>query len=278
MSDWNDGKCMATKKQSSDRCCGKTITQDFCKHHCEKHEYDAKVLETKFEQYGNDEDILNECIKSYIGEFDKRYCEKIKQLDEDYSHGLMGMSSSWSEVPMMYRIYISKTWWDIRTLLNTIAFQLNQSEYEKPYPMFPENPYTRTKISISDIVSIKKRIKKLCKYGIHVDVNVAVKIFVNQRKKNLRYLRKIEDPYIVAITIIDEFADTLRYKIINYTNSQGCYCGYWVKKDEKKTQFEQNFSIFKSMYFTMDNIIMPNRDTLKALNYIRTAKKDDFPF
>lgn len=277
---WCDGKCMSKKNNALGKCCCKSILrQDFCKHHIEKHQYDENVILSKRDKI-NKKQIINDCIDKFIGFFDAKLKEKKCDLDDNHLHGLFGISFSWNEVPFVYWIYLDSTWWDIRTLLGTLAFQLNQSEYEKPFPTYPENPFTRKLFDVNDLIILRSHIKKLRKSNIDINVNMAVDIFLSCGRHKLKKFCAITDKYNMSMQIITEFFDTLRYKIINYTNSQGCYCGYWVKKDEPQSLFEKNYEKFKTLYYMGDRIIIARNGsaTRKIIDFLRDAEKEEFPF
>lgn len=277
---WYNGKCMSKKNDGTEKCgCKAIVCQDFCKHHMEKHQYDNTVITTIKDKI-NKKQIINKCLDKCIEIFDAKLKEKQHYMDENYLHGLFGISFSWNEVPFVYWIYLDSVWWDIRTLLGTLAFQLNQSEYEKPFPTYPENPFTRKLFDVNDLIILRNSIKRLRKSKIDVNVNMAVDCFLSCGRQKLKKFCTITDKYNMSMQIITEFFNTMRYKIINYTNSQGCYCGYWVKKDELPSLFEQNYEKFKTLYYMGDRIIMARSGsaTRKIIEYLRDAEKEEFPF
>jgi hypothetical protein len=271
---------MSKKNDALSKCCCKAIIhQDFCKHHIEKHQYDDNAI-TIIRDKMNKKQIISKCIDKCIEIFNIKLKEKQCELDDNYLHGLFGISSSWNEVQFIYWIYMDSMWWDIRTLLGTLAFQLNQSEYEKPFPTYPENPFTRKLFDVNDLITLRNHIKNLRKSNICINVNMAVDIFLSCGRHKLKKFRTITDKYNMSMQIITEFYNTMRYKIINYTNSQGCYCGYWVKKDIPQSLFEQNYEKFKTLYYMGDRIIIARNGsaTRKIIEYLRDAEKEEFPF
>jgi hypothetical protein len=80
---------------------------------------------------------------------------------------------------------------------------------------------------------------------------------MNLSKKILKNIQTTTTQYDVACKIIKQFAKKLRFKTINYKDSQGRYCGYWVPKKEKFSQFETYYHKAIAITLIPNNEIMP---------------------
>jgi len=276
----NNGKCMAVKNNTMLRCqCRAIRNKDFCIHHITKHQYDQNLIK----DISNNLDktsILNNYVKIYLDECDMKIKQQVIKLNEDYSHGLLGISDDWSEVPFIYWFHMDECWWDIRALLKTFAYQLNQSDLENPCPIYPESPFTRHKFNVDDLIEFSKKIKILKHIVIDLEINDAVDIFINLSRTNLSKVFKLKEQYCVTQHITEELSKTLRYKLINYTNSQGSHCGYWIDKKIAVSQFERDYSKFKSIYYMNPSQIYTSRrnEGRRLLDNIRNAEKEEYPF
>lgn len=244
---WNDGFCMAHDKNKR---CRKKICKDldFCKSHVNEHLYDSQHLQmikninhSLIQQYEKfKEDLI---IEKVIMQLNKEYKQAINLLNEKYLTGLLNIYDSWEVIPIIYWIKIDNMWWDIRILVSTLSAGLNQSELENPFPIYPSNPYNRNLISPLDLKKINRHIK-----NIGLKINIALRIFLNL---SMKYLNQCHDASMAnrANLIIDIFSRKLRFKLVNYKNSQDLYCGYWVKKKEKKSSFERLYNIIRTTPF-----------------------------
>lgn len=262
---WNDGKCMSLLRGKKERCKNRvTPNNDFCKMHKEIHTYDPSILFN-----GN---IENEkYINLFVEQFDEKLKEFQKYLDNEYLHGLLGLNNSWGEVPLMYWYKLDNSWWDIRSLLQIFASQLNQSELERPFPVFPFNPFNRNKISVEELINLKKHIDFLKSFvpSEELHVNIALEIFLQFPERFLNTIRNQKIQYNVATKIIDKFSQTLRYRIINYKDSQGRYCGYWIDCETDETEFEKCYhkiiNSFVSLHGTYILMDTPNYRRLRRM-------------
>jgi len=220
--------------------------------------YDDKVILEQKENQSNKhvDKLMTIYIDIIINKFKKVYKEKISELNDKYEYCLLGLNNSWDDIPFYYWIYIDKMWWDIRTLNNTFTSQLNQTELENPYPIYLENPFTRNKISIDEISKIKYHNNVLKKY-VNLDVHISLEKFIDLSKKILDNIHRTTNQYDTACKIIKQFSKTLRFKTINYKDSQGRYCGYWVDKKEPLSTFETYYRKAISVSMIPENNIHP---------------------
>jgi hypothetical protein len=264
MANWSDKRCMSTLKGKLDRCKRNPIkNNDFCKTHCEEHIYDEKFLQDK-KLIHSDDDVVNKYLDLIVDNFCDELTKKQKYLDDNFIHGLIGLNDSWSEIPFMYWFKCDDTFWDIRSLVKILAMQLNQSELEKPFPIFPENPFTRKKFSIAELRSLNSRIELLKTFHRppnteELNVNIALSKFLTIPDKLLNSVRNERSQYSASIKIINRLSTSLRYKMINYKDSQGRYCGYWVKKTTQVSQFEKYYNeivtatvMYNNLYVLLD--------------------------
>lgn len=258
---WNIKHCMATNK-SGRKCNNNPINgNDFCKCHILSHQYNKKALikQSEIQKDVENNKHINKLNIKYIDmiidKFRKIHKEKIKEFNKTCEHCLLGLNNSWNEIPFQYWIHIDNLWWDIRTLNKIFTSQLNQTELENPYPVYLENPFTRNKISVDDICKLKYHVSLLVRY-FNFNIHISLNTFIKLPSKMLNNIRDTSVQYDVACMIIKQFAKKLRFKTINYKDSQGRYCGYWVPKKEKYSQFETYYH--KAIAFTL----MPNNENI----------------
>lgn len=275
---WNDGTCMGSVK-NNDKCCRATTntSNDFCKYHEHKHKYNTKHINSlKI----NDDVIVQLCekykefiiINSIIKKFAKEQRNTIMILNKKHMKGLLNIYDNWDDIPIMYWIYINKCWWDIRILINIFTAGINQSDMESPYPVYPMDPYTRKLIQPNEL----KKLKKHCDL-LKIELNNALNIFLTF---SVKILTKFYDtPQTERVyMIVDMLSKRLRYKLINYKNSQDCYCGYWVFKKEKKSTFEQLYYVVKNtpIYCGTDGSLIGDPHHLYAMVLINELKQDQY--
>lgn len=238
-------KCMShLNNQHPDQQCIRDAIKDrdFCKYHLRSHIYmkhPKSIIAPNWK--------LNWCVIKLLNKLD----QSIKFLDKKYDYGLLGMQTSWKEVPFVYWIKIGKDWWDIRLLVNTFTIQLNQSELEEPFAVYPTNPYTRQPLKVSELMILRDKL-----IDIKLPVNSSFKIFINTSKKLLMecYRSFVKNRYNASQKIISILNTKLRFRIINCKNSQSDYCGLWVSKKQKKTQFELIYQKFRLTPLQIVNI------------------------
>lgn len=272
MTIWSEKQCMSSVKCNRDRCKKFALkNNDFCQLHNASHVYNEELLSKKSAEYIETK-AVDKYLNLIVNKFKTELIAKEKCMDENYSHGLLGLNDSWKEIPLIYWYKHGDVWWDIRTLTKTIAMQLNQSELEKPYPIFPENPFTRKKFTVNELFSLRSRINILQNINknsmvspaeqsgdVKININIALAKFLTFPEKLLDTIRNECSQYSASEKIIRKFSTCLRYKMINYKDSQGRYCGYWVAKRTPKSDFEKCYDeivtatvMFNNVYVLFD--------------------------
>lgn len=274
-----NGKCMASLKNNPEKICSKKAKEnsDFCGCHAKSKKYNKTILDK----------IRNDDLKKYNirkKEFDNITSElkfnniinKLKTdietntnyLDSNFSHTLMDIRDGWKDVLISNRIKLADGWWDITILIEHLATQLNQSNMENPYPIYPSSPFTRALYSIDDITKLKNRILKL-----HIKVNIALKIFLNSNIDELKsfYDEAVDDYNMFSSSLLEHLKASLRYRLINSLNSQGQFMGYWIRKNKTKDEFEKMYDKYNMMspeiydYYTGYTIRNFDRDIIYAI-------------
>jgi hypothetical protein len=192
------------------------IGQDFCKYH----------IKTKKYMHDN----LDNNIKP-----------SIEELDRSNSETLLYIYDSWNEVPECYWIKINKRWWDCRILSGIFAQQLCNNDMEGPKPSYPHDPFDRFNIIPSELILLNELLNKN-----HIKLYCALNIFLDSNIQDY-YHQKYETSYKMSNEIIILLKSKLRYKIINNKNSQHCYTGIWVDKNEPLSKFENLYLKFNNL-------------------------------
>jgi len=165
-------------------------------------------------------------------------------LDSEYEYMLMDIKDGWKDVPIFHRIFLSDGWWDITILINHITNQLNQSNMENPYPIYPSSPFTRSLYTVDDIRKIRQRIT-----DVDMKVNVALKIFLTSDDDQLEkfYDEAITDPNMFSSSLLQQLKSSLRYRMMNSLNSQGQFTGHWIRQNKPKDGFERMYDTYSKM-------------------------------
>lgn len=238
---WSDGICMSNVNGKNIRCKNKIHdNNDFCRVHMKQHIYSEQLLKEKTCD-DEKETLVDDYLENIINNFDIMINEKCNILNNDFMYNLIGLENDWKNVPFMYWIQIDNMWWDIRTLSSTFAAQINQSELERPLPIYPENPFNRNKLSIEDLQKLKEQLEFINNVSKQnkISINIALKHFLSFPTSLMKSLLKDKKQYTMSVKIINKFSDKLRYKMINCKDSQGKYCGYWVTISEPLSEFEK---------------------------------------
>lgn len=249
-------KCMShLNNQHPDQQCTRDAikNRDFCKYHLRSHIYMKDVKNNNVSNWK-----VKWCVIKLINKLNK----SVEVLDKKYDYCLLGMQNSWKDVPFIYWFKLRKDWWDIRFLVNTFTIQLNQSELEEPFAVYPTNPFTRQPLTVNELMTIRNKIIE-----IKLQVNNSLKIFLNSPKKLLAECYRIfmKNRYNASQKIISILNKKLRFKMVNCKNSQSDYCGVWVNKTQKRTPFEQIYHMFKLTPLQIVNINHSTND-IRILN------------
>jgi len=185
-------------------------------------------------------------------------------LDRMFRHNLMNIYNSWSEIDVSEYIELDNEMWPLSIIINTITQQLNNSNMENPYLIYPNNPFTRTPFTPNALIRIAQKIRFL-----NIPVNVALKLLLEQSEKSIaKYynesLNYLDRHSILLMSLIYQH---LRFMTVNYKNSQNNYTGFWVRKNKKLTKFEKLYISFNEVPYQIFNrgtiISNPYREHLK---------------
>jgi hypothetical protein len=157
----------------------------------------------------------------------KKKISNINYLNKHYKHYLINGEDSWFDVPIKYRILFNGECWDIRSLYKCFTQQLNSCDLGNPKPTILHNPFNRIKYNKYVLKYIYNNIKLL-----KLKINISLRVYFNKLSDNIYNTKHI-------IYIFNKY---LRYKMINYEDSQGNYIGYWVKKNKKISDFENIYN------------------------------------
>ena len=247
------GKCVSFKnKNSCDRCNRKTKAGQIV---CGYHKNSKKLYIDKYDNYKlwieseldlnmNDVNKLLKVktifaknkINALIQSKYKNSKNKITELDSKYNKYLIGGEYSWKEIPAKYRFKINKNeMWDIRFLLKHFTQQLNHSDMGNCSPQFPSNPFTRNIYNYKELSKFKNKINNLL-----IELHISMHEFFKMNIKLLLYkIEQRDNKYnYLSQKLVNHFNKNLRFKNINYKDSQDNYIGHWTKNTIKKTTFE----------------------------------------
>jgi hypothetical protein len=276
--------------KNKDKPCTRAVCKgsDFCKYHKKYGVYLDKTLKKvkrkdmksvpldgrKFKK--QKQEMKENLINNYITESLKNIqCKSTDFLDKHYLHGLMGMVDSWSSVPLEYRIKIDDCWWDIRDLVRTIGNQLNSSNMENPFPVYPHNPFNRRPFTYEQLMKIKKRVHLL-----NIGINIAFKKFLLADDELIKtcYCEAIHSSNNYSFYLCEHIYDYCRWRTINEMDSQGCFIGRWIRDDYPLSEFEMLYDDWKDEpYHTLNawNDIVDNPRKNYLFEMLR-AMDDDY--
>lgn len=158
-------------------------------------------------------------------------------LDKNFLQYLMYVKDSWSEVKYKIRFDTEnqECWWDLELLLKHFGEQLNVSTMSNPAPKWPFNPFTRQLFNRHQLMKLGLQIKK-----INFDAEDIIQEFFN-------FLEKYSNIDQFTFDFQSYLSQNYRYKLVNMTDSQENYVGYWVKKTEPLSLFEMRYNEFNSI-------------------------------
>lgn len=159
----------------------------------------------------------------------------IEHLDRLFKHNLMNLYGSWSEINSSEYIELDNEIWPISIIISTITHQLNNSNMENPYLIYPNNPFTRTPFTPKSLIILSQKIKEL-----NIPVNIVLKLLLEQPEKSIVKFYNESLHYLDrhSILLMSVICKHLRFMTINCKNSQSNYIGFWVRMNKKKTPFE----------------------------------------
>lgn len=239
-SDRNTSKqCMSDiiDKNGEKRQCKNKSKTNFCRHH--NKEVQNNIIEEKY-------------VEPYIDPM-----SNIEYLNSTYKHNLLDLYNSWDEIEISRRIMISNEVWDIDILIKHMTNQLNNSNMENPYPIFPSNPFNRKLFTIEDLQILNNRIKTL-----NIKVNIALKILLTQpeKKLNIYYEEALNNSTGFSSNLLEILKKNLRFMLLHEKNSQNSYIGMWVLSNFPLTTFEKLYKQLLNIpyQYIIDNNVYDN--------------------
>jgi len=170
-------------------------------------------------------------------------------LDRVYGDYLINGEDTWRDYPRAEICLFDGSCYNIHFLLNHITHSLNSCYMEKPCPKFPRSPYNRVEFTYNELM----KVKNLC-YIYRIKLHPPAHLFFMALNENTYDYLKNGD------NLLDFMMTNLRYMMINMTDSQNNFMGYWVKKNKKKTEFERVYNKFIIIppYITSDGLLIRN--------------------
>lgn len=256
-------------KNKNIRCRNKPMHNcEFCRIH--------RILQEK----KNDDKQLDKSVEILLCQYNNELSDVIKFMDDNFLYCLIGLNNSWKEIQLIYWYKIDGLWFDIRTLARTMACNLNQSDMDKPYPLYPENVFTRNRFDVAELLDFKKRLDYLKQIVPEEEFkfNIALNKFLSFKDRTLQIFRNEEDQYKLQVGIINRFSQTMRYKLINYKDQQGRYCGYWVSNNTPKSRFEKCYNkiIDASILLHNTNILIDSATYRNSVRRINRLEKEEY--
>ena len=268
-------KCLAPLKNSPDKICSRKTKNgtDFCGYHIKTREYNQDALKI----IRNKDIKLRKINKKFLSDIHlDNMIETLKTkiitntelVNTKYNYALMDIKENWNDIPVCHRIELSDGWWDIIILTTHFSSQLNQSNMENPYPVFPSSPFTRKLYTLDDIAKIRERL-----IGLKMKINIALKIFINCDVAKIRefYNEALNDPNTFSNQLLQYMRSNLRYRLMNSLNSQSHFTGFWIRDNKTRDDFERLYDTYSKMspeiydYFTGQYIRNYDRDCVYTI-------------
>lgn len=265
---WSNSQCMAcvVDKNKKTRQCLIKSKKDFCKKHINRSTYydglldkikkrDIKMFNVNIVEI---KDLVDDYLKKeLLLKFIRNIKNKNKFLNCKFKYTLMNLHNSWNDIPFENQILMDNEFWDVDILINHINHQLNNSNMENPYPIYPNNPFTRLPFSPESLIKLYKRLE-YNKYSL----NTASKLLLMQ---HVDLLKSFYDEAMVmsdrfSCLILDLYKQKLRFQIINQKNSQDLYIGLWINKNCLENDFEKLYKHYKDLPYQIyaDGLIISN--------------------
>lgn len=272
LKDWNPtNQCMSyiTNKNGKTRRCQSKSKSDLCGHH---HNYDNKLLnkikKDTIKKLAINIKKINKEVQEIVEEnYISSYIDNIvntNELNRKYKHNLLDLYNSWDEIELSQRIIFANEVWVVNLLINHITNQLNHSNMENPYPIYPSNPFTRKLFSVMNLLTLKNRI-----ISLHIKINLSLKILLSQTEKTLMiyYEEATANLTNFSSSLLDTLRKHLRFMLLHEKNSQSSYIGIWAPLNYPLTSFEKFYKQFTNIPYQLiidDDIYdNPYRELLK---------------
>jgi len=263
--------CKSKKNAKSTFMCNRSTinNSDFCRYHIGKSEY---FVTSKDQLPSSDSNTIMQSHKLQKSTKENDTKDNVKYLNDNFKHCLLNIDDSWDDVIPDNRIELFDKWWNIFTITNLFVHQLNTSKMENPYPIFPNDPFDRTIITLEDLNKLKRTIKKL-----NIKINMCLELLLNSKniKKYITEAKEHIDHHSKSMIIL--FERPLRFKLINNKDSENTFIGHWTSKHTSTSQFEDIYSLYKSLPFniyTRFDEIIPNYEKNIYWNVINSLKEE----
>ena len=243
-------KCIAFRNKNSNQICNrKIVSGHFCGYHCGKRKRKKEGTEVK-----------KRALLIIINWWRKLGLLHAKKLDKCCPEYLICGETTWKQIPFIYRFQLKKNqWWDIRFLCKHFSQLLNQQDMMIPQPIFPNNPFNRCHYNPEELHLFFHRITLL-----KLKINIALKKFKNAPYAYWYKIIKIQKSNI-SNKITRYFSKSLRFKLINQSDSQCNFTGHWVLRNTPLSEFETKYRnwVKTPIYINQKNgqlIFNPERD------------------
>lgn len=179
----------------------------------------------------------------------------IQMLDNNFKHNLLGLYDSWGDMDINDIILMDDEYWNIEIIASHFSRQLNNSNMENPFPIYPNSPSNRKLFSVDALVKLKNKL-----VANNKKVNISLKLLLNQPTTKLNSIYNSVDKYNFSCELLLLFKENFRFMLINNKNSQNIYTGLWVNKNDKLTKFELLYKKLNNMPYQiiMDDFILVN--------------------
>ena len=211
--------------------------------------------------------IISTFIYQYI--LRKRQ-EFFKYLDSNFKHFLLEGQSSWTDIPIKNIIKLDEnTYHDIGFLIDYLTSILNNSNMCQACPIYPRCPFTRVEYTNIHLQLIKKKI-----IDNNLKINIVLETFLNSPYKKWYNYIKNKKKTNSTENIKKFFNKTLRYKLINKLDSQNNFVGYWVKKEQHNSIFEELYIEWLKIppYLLISGELYPNPEKKNFWNILLSCK------
>lgn len=182
----------------------------------------------------NNEKYCHTHLKLYVKEYPNNPIVTVQYLNENYIHNLMGLYDSWEEIDENNIICMDNEYWVIDIITSHFTQQLNNSNMENPYPIYPNSPFNRKLFSVDSLIILKNKILNLKMF-----INIALKLLLTQPINILQSIYNTVTINNFSEKMLELLQNNYRYMVTNFKNSQDVFTGLWVHKKMKPTQFEK---------------------------------------
>lgn len=238
---WNDGICMSRmNSKHPDKRCTRSVykNSDFCRYHKRYGKYLNSVVSKKKTILKRLTKVLSKKPKKIKEAYIKFY----KMLNSKYIHNLFYIYDSWDGISAEYIIKLDGDYWDINMLIKIITQQLNSCDMGNPFPKYPHNPFNRKPFTVKGLKHLNSRLTD------DISRDLIIDIFLSYKGMRALYKDNLDTFNYESTRRIREYLSVfLRFKRINYKDSQDNYVGYWTKKNTPLSMFEQLYEEYEKI-------------------------------